>query len=226
VHAESVDGCPSTCQACLPAGTYRIAVRPLLFETLEAADPRAAYRLQASVQACQPQATLNDRCDGALTATIGLNEFDASDASSEAAWLPSWCDEGAGLAFTNDVWLAFDSRLAAYDSCGGMVLACSDDACPDGGATLELGLTCGQRVLLRIGGWGHGSTGAVRITRDGDQGCACPGDLDGSGTVDCSDVSLLLLCFGDADSPADLDGDGEVATSDIGLLLIMMGPCG
>lgn len=244
VHAESVDGCPSTCQACLPAGTYRVAVRPMLFEPMECSDPRASYRLQAVVEPCQPHSPANDRCDGALEAALGANAFDASEASSEPAWLPSWCDEGAGLAFTHDVWFtftapetavyrfstctlaSFDSRLAAYASCGGMVLACSDDACPDGGASMELGLGCGESVLLRIGGWGHGAAGSLQITREDEQGCGCPGDLDASGEVDCSDVSMLLLCFGDPVGPADLDGDGEVGTADLGLLLIMMGPCG
>ncbi len=244
VHAESVDGCPSTCAACLPAGTYRVAVRPLLFEALECSDPRGEYRVQATLQPCQPQAPANDRCDAAQTAALGPNAFDASDASSEPAWLPSWCDEGAGLVFTNDVWFSFtapgtalyhfstcgladfDSRLAAYAACGATVLACSDDACPDGGASIDLGMTCGETVLLRVGGWGHGAAGSLLVARDADDGCACPGDLDGSGEVDCSDVSMLLLCFGDVGGPADLDGDGEVGTADIGLLLMMMGPCG
>lgn len=243
VHAESVDGCPSTCAACLPAGSYRVAVRPLLFEALSCSDPRAHYALQATVSACTPRNPVNDRCDGALEATLGLNAFDTSDASSEPAWLPSWCDEGSGLAFTHDVWFTFtapgtamyrfstcglttfDSRVAVYGSCGGIVFACSDDACPDGGASVEVGLSCGETALVRVGGWGHGSAGLLQVDRDFGDGCGCPGDFDGSGHVDGSDLALLLLCFGDAGGPADLDGDGDVATSDIGLLLLMQGPC-
>lgn len=44
-------------------------------------------------------------------------------------------------------------------------------------------------------------------------------DLDGSGTVDASDLALLLSSWGAVQSPADLDGDGVVASSDIALLL-------
>jgi hypothetical protein len=45
------------------------------------------------------------------------------------------------------------------------------------------------------------------------------GDLNGSGTVDSADLSLLLARWGTADPEADLDGDGTVGTVDLSLLL-------
>ena len=243
VLAESPDGCPATVSACVPAGTVRVVVRPLLFEPLGCDDPRAAYALQASTMPCTPLRPPNDRCDMALPAQVGLNAFDCSDATSDPAWLASWCDEGAGLTFTNDVWLAFrapstgayrfstcglaafDVRMALYDGCGGQVLACSDDACADGGAMVEAGLTCGSSTLLRVGGWGHGAAGSVRITALDQGTCGCVEDLDGNMSVDSGDIAFALLCFGDAGGPADLDADGEVTFADISLLLLASGPC-
>lgn len=243
VLAESPDGCPATVAACVPAGTVRVVVRPLLFESLTCEDARAAYALQATTTPCTPIRPPNDRCDTALPASIGLNAFDCSDATSDPAWLASWCNEGAGLTFTNDVWLsfqapstgayrfstcglsAFDVRMALYDGCGGQVLACSDDACPDGGAAMETGLTCGSITLVRIGGWGHGAAGSVRISALDQGSCGCMEDLDGNLSVDSGDIAFALLCFGDAGGPADLDADGEVTFADVALLLLASGPC-
>jgi len=243
VHAESVDGCPATCEACLPAGVWRIAVRSLLFEALPCGDPLGGYAVRAHAEPCQPAAPANDRCDSAAIAAIGVVAFDTTDASTEPAWLPPMCDEGSGLALTNDVWFAFtapqtgqytfstcglaefDSRIALYDQCGGSVLACSDDACADGGANMTAGLICAQTVLVRVGGWGHGAAGALQIVPDLGSGCECPGDLDGNGEIDASDAAVLLLCFGDPGGPADIDGDGEVGSADLGLLLLLNGPC-
>jgi hypothetical protein len=56
----------------------------------------------------------------------------------------------------------------------------------------------------------------------------CPGDLDGGGSVDTADLSLLLMSFGAAmpGDPADLDGDQNINTADLSLMLLSFGPCG
>jgi hypothetical protein len=54
----------------------------------------------------------------------------------------------------------------------------------------------------------------------------CSGDLDSDGDVGASDISWLLLDFGDCPACAsDLDGDGVTGGSDLALLLLMFGPC-
>ena len=54
----------------------------------------------------------------------------------------------------------------------------------------------------------------------------CVGDIDGSRTVDCADVGLVLLdtgaCVGCA---ADIDGSGFVDSADVGLVLLNSGAC-
>lgn len=52
----------------------------------------------------------------------------------------------------------------------------------------------------------------------------CPADLDGSGTVDGADLSLLLGSWGEAGA-GDLNADGVVNGSDLGTLLGAWGPC-
>src|SRR5262249_32880652 len=59
---------------------------------------------------------------------------------------------------------------------------------------------------------------------------ACPGDLDGDGDVDQSDLGLLLSGYGckPPTSPCkgDVDGDGDTDQSDLGILLSHYGnPC-
>lgn len=243
VHAEGTDGCPSRCSACLPAGTYRIAVRSLLFENLACGDARGVYTLRATVTPCAPGMPLNDRCEFAEPVSEGPIAFDSREASTDPAWLPAVCDEGAGLAFTHDVWFSFtapatavyrigtcdapgfDARVALYDSCGGTTLACSDDACVGGAALVEAGIPCGTHVLIRLGGWGHGATGTLRIEAIDPDACACEADLDGNGLVDAGDVALILLSFGDPGGPADLDHDLEVGPGDIAIALLSTGPC-
>ena len=54
----------------------------------------------------------------------------------------------------------------------------------------------------------------------------CSADLDADGEVGASDISWLLLDFGDCPAcPSDLDGDGVTGGSDLALLLLMFGPC-
>ena len=52
----------------------------------------------------------------------------------------------------------------------------------------------------------------------------CPGDVDGSGSVDLADLALLLANFGSSSGGAgDLDGDGDVDLADLATLLSAFG---
>jgi len=53
----------------------------------------------------------------------------------------------------------------------------------------------------------------------------CPGDINIDGSVDASDIALLLGAWGTADQASDIDGDGVVAASDLATLLSAWGPC-
>ncbi|MBX3375113.1 MAG: hypothetical protein KF817_14880 [Phycisphaeraceae bacterium] len=54
----------------------------------------------------------------------------------------------------------------------------------------------------------------------------CPADLDGSGSVDFSDLLQLLSVWGPCeDCDADLDGDDSVGFNDLLAMLAVWGPC-
>ena len=49
------------------------------------------------------------------------------------------------------------------------------------------------------------------------------GDLDGNGTIDAADLSLMLASWAQTASVADIDFDGAVGASDLALLLAAWG---
>jgi len=64
-----------------------------------------------------------------------------------------------------------------------------------------------------------------------DEGIQCPGDLDGDGDVDLSDLAQLLAHYGTSSGAiyedGDIDQDGDVDLSDLAALLAVYGqPCG
>ena len=57
---------------------------------------------------------------------------------------------------------------------------------------MEVPVTCGVPVLLRVGGFSlESGTGALTLTL-----AACPSDLDGSGFVDIGDILAVLSAWG------------------------------
>jgi hypothetical protein len=63
---------------------------------------------------------------------------------------------------------------------------------------------------------------------DGIPDCLCPADVSESGTVDGSDLGIILGYWGVVGSVfprADIDHDGLVNGSDLGIVLAAWGPC-
>lgn len=55
--------------------------------------------------------------------------------------------------------------------------------------------------------------------------CTCAADLDFTGSVEASDLAILLGAWGTGDPEADLNGNGTVEAADLSLLLGSWGPC-
>ena len=81
--------------------------------------------------------------------------------------------------------------------------------------------------------FGQLATGVVSDASDEvDQGVIpcwriCPGDINGDGVIDLSDLAILLSNFGTAagaqPSDGDIDGDGDVDLSDLAVMLSLFG---
>ncbi len=69
---------------------------------------------------------------------------------------------------------------------------------------------------------GNGAAPIVDMGAYEVQNASVPGDLDGDGDVDQSDLGVLLSCYGVSDC-GDTDGDGDTDQSDLGVLLANYG---
>jgi len=122
----------------------------------------------------------HDNCAAPRPLSFGRFPFTTRNCNTDGGSLITECQDIATAgAFTNDVWFVctapfdngiavstcghagFDTRLAVYDACAGVLLACSDDGPGCGGGTSRLVFpgTAGQSYLVRVGGknaWGDG----------------------------------------------------------------------
>ena len=76
--------------------------------------------------------------------------------------------------------------------------------------------------------WDGDGDGQPRVDMGADEfGSHCPGDLDGDGDVDLSDLATLLANYGVSTGMSyedgDLDGDGDIDLSDLAILLAFYG---
>jgi len=198
----------------------------------------AAGALLAFCVSARAQPANDDCADAMALAGEGIIPFSNVGATTDG---PSACAEQG-----SDIWLSyvpqapgsvavstctpaltFDTVIAAYYGCPSdpndvrALLACNDDApessCPPGGSTLRApaGWT---RVLIQLGGRdGQQGTGEVVVT-------PCLADFDANGTVDLTDLAILLGDFGPCGGTAgpcatDLEGDGDVDLTDLAVLL-------
>lgn len=122
----------------------------------------------------------HDNCAAPKRLGFGRIPFTTRNCNTDGPLLITECsDVQTGGAFTNDVWFVctapfdngiavstcghagFDTRLAVYDACNGMLLACGDDAfgCPGGTSRTAFQGVAGESYLIRVGGknvWGDG----------------------------------------------------------------------
>ncbi len=122
----------------------------------------------------------NDNCFSPYPIGLERIPFTTKNSTTDGPLLIAECASmDAGQNFVHDVWFShipqvtngvvistcglanFDTRLAVYDSCNGMLLACNDDGdgCNDGTSQLCFYGEQGQEYLIRVGGssgWGSG----------------------------------------------------------------------
>jgi len=126
----------------------------------------------------------NDNCSNAVEISFGTTAFSTLNASGDGPELPAECDEGFGNGFGFDIWYTltadlsegiivstcdsadFDTRLALYTECDGVLIACSDDGPGCGGFTSEMNFEgiAGETYLLRVGGFDNErGTGTISV---------------------------------------------------------------
>ena len=182
--------CPVSISRCLLPGSYRVVVLMSVFDGFPCGTEggRNDYVVTLSLGPCDAVPPANDECSDAapVPASGGSIPFDTRLASNSTVALGPACDEGNGTAIVRDVWYAwrpaaglvrvstcgsadFDTRLAAYVSCGTDVVAvaCNDDATGCDGFTSRMQFTADGTTtyLVRLGGFEGTGTGNVRFSR-------------------------------------------------------------
>jgi hypothetical protein len=190
-----------TCASAIPARTGV----PLAFDTSRA----TASGIQVNAAACP----------GSFHTGIGPDIFYRLDLEVPGTLAVTTCDPDG-----------FDTDLAILiGPCDGLeTVACNGDAgtdpaCQPRHARIELDPVPAGSYLIRVGGF-DGAVGTGTLTVDFQPDC--PGDFDGDGQVQGSDLGILFLGWGYCGScAADLSGDGRVDGADLGLLFLHWGDC-
>jgi YVTN family beta-propeller protein len=151
--------------------------------------------------------------DGKSTAVIDLT----TNTLIEMIGFPSTNGGGepVDLALNAD-----ESKL--YVTCNGADFHEIDTATNTIAETVNTGLVPVELV------WDDVHQRAIVPSPKGDDGihiitpCNCPEDLNGDGTIDLSDLGILLASF-EVDDGGDIDGDGDTDLSDLGALLARFG---
>lgn len=266
--------CPEMRSVCLPPGQYYIVALTDVFTGYPCGGPLGnEYSLEVTGIPCEAAAPENDNCANATVAVEGSSFFNNTFASTQVADVSCGF---LGAPFTKDVWFSFtatqdgvyevetcygtgqfNTGIEIWDNCpdlGGSIQACNDDVpfCPTLGSRINYGMTTGQSVLVRVGGW-QGAVGGAYLTISL-VGCGAPATGDccfANNTPFCEDAECCtLICAADAfccdvrwdqlcadaalaqcascsaPCPADLDSDGQVGAADLAALLNAWGTAG
>jgi hypothetical protein len=204
---------------------------------------RNRYTLRTAAIPCDAAPPSNDEC--ALAASVpaagGAIPFDTRLATDSSAAISPGCDEGNGLAVSQDVWFSwrpaagqasvstcdaadFDTRIVVYRGCAEPSSVACDDQTPGcAGGTGRATFTADGTTTYRVRIGGAASAGRGTATFQG-AGTSCRGDLNADGAVNGDDLGIQLGAWG-AGGIADLDGNGVVDGDDLGILLGAWGPC-
>jgi hypothetical protein len=185
----------------------------------------------------------NDECTAAIDIGAGNTAFDNTNATDSATALPANCAGSVGTTMAKDLWYRLtvpctgtvsvstcgttgsDTRLAVYNlACptAGFLVGCNNDAgCANGGATVNFAAAEGTIYYVRVGSNATGGPGTLSVTCEPEANC--PGDANGDGAVDGSDLAVVLGAWGTAGG--DLNEDGQTDGSDLAIVLGAWGPC-
>jgi hypothetical protein len=211
----------SSCAACV-SGACCLSDGSCIQATPE--DCGGSYQGDSSACAdvvCEPAPDNND-CEGAFDIFDGDTGIDNTLATSSGPALADECTTQTDPQIFNDLWYTYtatcngtvsfstcsqfdvDTIIALYDDCGGLQLACNDDAEGCTGFTSELGysMSAGQTVKVRIGSWSEGAVGTGVMTISCDipvSGACCVGE-------DCLDLMPMDCAdFGGVYNEGDCD---------------------
>ncbi len=203
---------------------------------------------QSAVELCSPPVPANDTIATAQVIQSGLFEVCTIGATTGETQMPRGCAGIFGDQILNDVWyrlVATHTGRAMVSSCpstnpgnasefdpiiivrtaAGEILGCSDETVGCGGfAEVEWPITAGVSYCVQVGGHDvYVGFGQYTLTQVGVLPPSCPTDLNGNGTVNAQDLTIMMNGWGTASG--DVTGDGQTNAQDLGALLNSWGSC-
>ena len=214
--------CGVPVEACAPAGDYTIFVGADGFDGLPCdSGPLNLYRLSVTAE---PVGVIpGDTCAEAIDLGTfeGDVEVDTFCTGTDGADPPTICDSFGSVTIYNDLFYrwtvptdgdwsvstcnqaTFDTRLAAFDACGGALVACNDDGdgCAGFSSLMSLpGLTAGTELIIQLGSW-DGTQGTATMTiSEGDGQPEPPANDECEGAIAVTDGALFWDNLGSSPS--------------------------
>jgi hypothetical protein len=186
----------------------------------------------------------NNECESRIVVSDGVTSFTSEFATTDGPEEPLLCTYFDHSTIANDVWYeytatcsgeltvglcssSFATKLGIYEGAEcpeqpDTVLVCDAFSCDQNMLSkITMMVQKGETFIIRAGGRvDHSGEGVLAISCEQ---VLIPGDLDGNGVVDGSDLLLLLEGWGECsdcdDCPADLNDDCSVDGNDLLILL-------
>ncbi|MEY3142632.1 MAG: hypothetical protein RLY21_1125 [Planctomycetota bacterium] len=138
-----------------------------------------------------------------------------------SSWLVSGFTDPSGLYLYSDTGLSNGYYAPATSPRGCHPLPNGDILFTGGTQIRKIDIASGNSVILYNGNSSH----SFRFIDVYTPPAPCAADVNGSGTVDASDLAVVLAAWGTANATADIDGSGLVDASDLAVVLAAWGPC-
>ncbi|MEE2973584.1 MAG: hypothetical protein VX672_10685 [Planctomycetota bacterium] len=228
--------CGGEITACLPAGDYYAFIGPNGFDGIPCGSgPLNLYRFTL---AAEPAAEVaGDLCSTAIDLGTfeGDVEVDTACTGTDGDDLPLECDSFGSITIFNDLFYrwtvpsdgdwsvstcnqaTFDTRLAAYSSCGGTFVACNDDGagCAGFSSVMDLpGLVAGEELIIQIGSFDGAQGTATMTISQGGGGPSAPQNDNCADAIEVVDgavvVSTLASTTDGGPLPIECDSFGSV----------------
>lgn len=138
-----------------------------------------------------------------------------------STWMVSGFTDPSGIHLYDATGLANGYYGAGTSPRGCHLLPNGDILFTAGTQIRKIDMTSGNPVVLYDGG----ASSSFRFIDLYTPPAPCAADVNGSGSVDASDLAAVLAAWGSADPAADVNDSGTVDASDLAVVLAAWGPC-
>ncbi len=223
IASDDAGTCPTTVEACLPAGTYRAFVALPVFGGIPCGSDSTNYTATLTAVETDQCGLDNDVCAGAIEVETGDTPFSNVGSFTEGDNLPAECESFGSVTMFNDIWFkwvsdqtgditvstcnqaSFDTRLAAYvGECESLELvACNDDGdgCSGFTSSMPMSVEEGVTYYIRLGSYGAAGQGDGVLSIGEGGGGGTPENDECEGAIEVFDGVTGVNNFNATNSP-------------------------